>query len=70
MGRITGSLRESIDNAESFRAAEKERIREIQHNANSDMPGRKADAHRKDSWKDTNLKAIHSRRGAKEIICS
>ena len=47
VGRITGSLRESIANAQEFKEAEKQRIREIQHNANSDMEGRPSNEHYK-----------------------
>lgn len=45
VGRMSGSLRESIANAQDFKEAEKQRIREIQHNANSDMEGRPSDEH-------------------------
>ena len=45
VGRLTDSLRESIANAKDFKEAEKQRIREIQHNANSDMEGRPSDEH-------------------------
>ena len=46
VGRLTDSLRESIANAQAFKEAEKERVRAIQHNANSDMEGRPTDEHR------------------------
>ena len=45
VGRLSDSLRESIANAKDFKEAEKQRIREIQHNANSDMEGRPNDEH-------------------------
>lgn len=45
VGRLSDSLRESIANAKDFKEAEKQRIREIQHNANSDMEGRPSDEH-------------------------
>lgn len=45
VGRLTDSLRESLANAKDFKEAEKQRIREIQHNANSDMEGRPDDEH-------------------------
>ena len=45
VGRLSDSLRESIANAKDFKDAEKQRIREIQHNANSDMEGRPSDEH-------------------------
>ena len=45
VGKMSGSLRESIANAQDFKEAEKQRIREIQHNANSDMEGRPSDEH-------------------------
>lgn len=45
VGRLTDSLRESLANAKDFKEAEKQRVREIQHNANSDMEGRPDDEH-------------------------
>ena len=45
VGRLTDSLRESLANAKDFKEAEKQRIREIQHNANSDMEGRPDEEH-------------------------
>lgn len=45
VGRLSDSLRESIANAKDFKEAEKQRIREIQHNANSDMEGRASNEH-------------------------
>lgn len=52
VGRLTDSLRESIENAKAFREAEKARVSEIHHNANSDMEGRPTNEHHKDDWKD------------------
>ena len=49
VGRLTDSMRGSIANAKAFKEAEKQRIREIQHNANSDMEGRELRGHRGDS---------------------
>ncbi len=37
-----GTLKESVERAKAWREAEKQRIREIHHNANSDMEGRTA----------------------------
>ena len=45
VARMSGGLRESMANAKAFKEAEKERVREIQHNANSDMEGRASDEH-------------------------
>lgn len=52
VGRLSDSLRGSIENAKAFREAEKARINEIHHNANSDMEGRQTNEHHKDDWKD------------------
>lgn len=52
VGKITGSLRESIANAQEFKEAEKQRIREIHHNANSDMEGRPSNEHYKPKFMD------------------
>lgn len=52
VGRLSDSLRESIANAKDFKEAEKQRIREIQHNANSDMEGRPSDEHYKPTFAD------------------
>ena len=52
VGRLTDSLRESLANAKAFKEAEKQRIREIQHNANSDMEGRPSDEHYKPTFAD------------------
>lgn len=49
---MSDSLRESIANAKDFKEAEKQRIREIQHNANSDMEGRPSDEHYKPTFAD------------------
>lgn len=52
VGRLSDSLRESIANAKDFKEAEKQRIREIQHNANSDMEGRPSNEHYKPTFAD------------------
>ena len=52
VGRLSDSLRGSIENAKAFREAEKARVNEIHHNANSDMEGRPTNEHHKDDWKD------------------
>lgn len=52
VGRLSDSLRGSIENAKAFREAEKARISEIHHNANSDMEGRPTNEHHKDDWQD------------------
>lgn len=52
VGRLSDSLRESIENAKAFREAEKARVSEIHHNANSDMEGRPTNEHHMDDWKD------------------
>lgn len=52
VGRLSDSLRESIENAKAFREAEKARVSAIHHNANSDMEGRPTNEHHKDDWKD------------------
>lgn len=52
VGRLSDSLRGSIENAKAFREAEKTRVNEIHHNANSDMEGRPTNEHHKDDWKD------------------
>lgn len=50
-GRLSGNLSQSIANAMEFKEAEKERIADIQHNANSDMEGRPANEHYKEpTW--------------------
>ncbi len=51
-GRLTDSLRESIENAKVFREAERARVNEIHHNANSDMEGRPSNEHHRGDWKD------------------
>lgn len=53
VGRLSDSLRGSIENAKAFREAEKARVNDIHHNANSDMEGRPTNEHHKDDWKDT-----------------
>ena len=52
VGRLSDSLRDSIENAKTFKEAEKVRINEIHHNANSDMQGRPSNEHHKDNWRD------------------
>ena len=52
VGRLSDSLRESIENAKAFREAEKARVNEIHHNANSDMEGRKFNEYHEDDWKE------------------
>ena len=52
VGRLSDSLRGSVENAKAFREAEKARVNEIHHNANSDMEGRPTNEHHKDDWKD------------------
>ncbi len=52
VSRLSDSLRGSIANAQAFKEAEKQRIREIQHNANSDMQGRPSDEHYKPTFMD------------------
>lgn len=52
VGRLSDSLCGSIENAKAFREAEKARISEIHHDANSDMEGRPTNEHHKDDWKD------------------
>jgi hypothetical protein len=52
IGRLSGVMSASIENAKAFKEADKERVREIQHNANSDMEGKPSDEHYKPEWKD------------------
>lgn len=52
VGRLSDSMRGSIENAKAFREAEKARVNEIHHNANSDMEGRPTNEHHKGHWKD------------------
>ena len=47
--QLGGAYGESIKRADDFKAAEKARVLEIQHNANSDMEGRPARSYRKDT---------------------
>ena len=47
--QLGGAYGESIKRAADFKAAEKARVLEIQHNANSDMEGRPARSYRKDT---------------------
>ena len=46
--QIGGVLTESVERAKAWREAEKQRVEEIHHNANSDMEGRPTDEHHKD----------------------
>ena len=48
-GRLSDSLRGSVENALAFKEAEKQRIGEIHHAANSDMRGRSAKEHQMSS---------------------
>ena len=52
VGRLSDTLRGSIENAKAFREAEKARVNKIHHYANSDMEGRPSNEHHKDDWKD------------------
>jgi N12 class adenine-specific DNA methylase/predicted nucleotidyltransferase len=52
VGKLCDSLRDSIENAKAFRDAEKARVSEIHHNANSDMADRPYNEHHKDDRKD------------------
>lgn len=52
VGRLSDTLRGSIENAKAFREAEKVRVNKIHHYANSDMEGRPSNEHHKDDWKD------------------
>ena len=47
--RVGGVLGESVERAKAWREAEKRRVEEIHHNANSDMQGRPCDEHHKES---------------------
>lgn len=46
--QVGGVLNESVERAKTWREAEKQRVEEIHHNANSDMEGRPTDEHHKD----------------------
>lgn len=46
--QVGGLLSESVERAKAWREAEKQRVEEIHHNANSDMEGRATDEHHKD----------------------
>ena len=46
--QVGGVLNESVERAKAWREAEKQRVEEIHHNANSDMEGRPTDEHHKD----------------------
>lgn len=52
VGRLSGELTKSIANAKAFKEAEVQRIREIQHNANSDMEGRPSNEHYRPKFMD------------------
>ena len=47
--KVGGVLGESVERAAQWREAEKRRVGEIHHNANSDMEGRPTDEHHKES---------------------
>ena len=49
VGQISGLLGESVERAKQWREDEKRRVAEIHHNANSDMEGRPANEHYKES---------------------
>ncbi len=46
--QVGSALGESVERAKAWREAEKQRVEEIHHNANSDMEGRPTDEHHKD----------------------
>lgn len=46
--QVGSALGESVERAKAWREAEKQRVEEIHHNANSDMEGRPIDEHHKD----------------------
>ena len=46
--QVGSVLNESVERAKAWREAEKQRVEEIHHNANSDMEGRPTDEHHKD----------------------
>lgn len=46
--QVGGVLNESVERAKAWREAEKQRVEEIHHDANSDMEGRPTDEHHKD----------------------
>lgn len=48
VGQMSSVLGESVERAKAWREAEKHRVEEIHHNANSDMEGRPTDEHHKD----------------------
>lgn len=48
---IGGGIAASVERAKEWQEAEKERVREIQHNANSDLVGIPADEHLRQGWK-------------------
>ena len=47
--QLGGVLSDSVERARDWREAERERVKDIHHNANSDMEGRPSDEHHKDS---------------------
>ena len=47
--QLGGVLSESVERAKAWREAEKQRVNDIHHNANSDMEGRPTDEHHKDN---------------------
>ena len=49
IAQVAGNMKESMRKLEERREAEKRRIEEIHHNANSDMEGRPASEHRSDT---------------------
>ena len=51
VGRMAGTIRESVENAKEFKKTVIERVKEIHHNASRNMQGRPADIYRKDDWR-------------------
>lgn len=58
VGNLGGTMKESMARAKERREAEKERVAEIQHNANSDMEGRPSNEHHADT--ETFLKRVNN----------
>ena len=52
LGSLSGTMRTSMENVVERKKAEKERIKEIHHNANSDMQGIPANEHYQPKFKD------------------
>ena len=52
VARLTNGMRDSFANVKAFKEAERNRIRDIQHNANSDMEGRPSNEHYKPKFAD------------------